>query len=199
MDGCKKIRKFLSSYLDGELVGKDKVDFEDHLEQCKDCSETTQQVQKLTKLLPKLSRPSTSPDFNEVLRARIRIENTKSRRQLKEVRWPWLDRVPLYGMSLAIIVLAVILVREQINRSHITPKPNAMVNPMWYGGKAAQNSNPNYIVESENVIYILDRISPADFLNKKQLATQSDSLVDSLNVVVKDSLKMLNKKNRVTF
>lgn len=195
MKKCKRFKKLISDYIEGALKGTDKSSFENHLEECIDCAETVSRVDKLSTKLKKLKQIQTSEDFDTVLHTRIRIESGIGRRRLHEIVWSWPAKIPVYGMSLAIIVIAIVLVLEQVNEPYQSPTPDAYINAEWYGGNPGQRTSSDIMRETENVIYVIERTSP-----EKLIQTQGQSLnssyLDSINRTQNsDSLALRNSQS----
>ena len=202
MNNCKRFNEMISDYIEGGLFKDDKKYFENHLKECPTCSETVSKMQILQKKLRSLKLLQTSPDFETVLRTRIRIESGIGRRRLHEIIWSWPAKVPVYGMSLALIIIAFVLVVEQINKPQRLLKPDPYVNTKWYGGNPNQNNSSTMINESENNIYVIERTSPDKLLNSKR-PVLSASNRDSVTKTKNDSLnyrdKQIKQVNQVTF
>ena len=165
MNKCKRIRDLISSYIEGELFQDNKKQFENHLGECPNCSETVTGTKNLRKNLSNLKLLKTSPDFDTVLRTRIRIESGIGRRRLNEIIWSWPAKIPVYGGALALIIIAFVLVVEQVNQSPNSIKPDPYINTQTYGGNIDQNKSPIVFDEGENYIYIIERTSPENILN----------------------------------
>lgn len=182
MSECKRFKKLISDYLDDELSADLRVNFDNHLEDCPGCADTTSQIETLKDELKKLPQIQTSPDFDTVLRTRIRIESGIGRRRLHEIVWDWSAKIPVYGMAVALMIIAIVAVISQVNKP---TRPEAYPNEIWIGGEPVENKTPNLIKESENyieVIYEIDRIPPQNSLTNR----------DSIKNVRKDSSNEMN-------
>lgn len=173
----------ISDYIEGELSERDKEQIENHFDECTTCSKITSRISKLQNNLKNLRRIQTSTDFETVLRTRIRIESGIGRRRLHEIIWSWPARIPIYGMSIALIIIAIVLVIEQVNISNQSPKPDPFTNNEWYGGNPNQKLAPPLVEETETVIevYDLDRVAPKTYTNIKDSSKQIED--DSLRIL----------------
>ncbi len=180
---CRRFKKMLSLYIDSELPKREKQEFENHLDECPECQEKVALQQLLVNKLHHLKRIRTSDDFDAVLRTRIRIESGIGKRRFDEMTWGWTTKVPVYGMSLALIIIAAVLVFEQVKKANQPERPQAYTDTEWYGRNPSQNSSPVIIEQKEDVIYVIDRVSP-DQLMKNQ-TSEKDTTIRSEN----DSLK----------
>ncbi|MBN2008415.1 zf-HC2 domain-containing protein [candidate division KSB1 bacterium] len=185
MSNCKRIKAIVSEYIDGELTREQQKMVESHLAACKSCDEVIANVKALRRNLHELKRVETSPDFETILRTRIRIESGVSRRRLQELFWTGPARLPMYGMAAALIVIASIMVFDQIRDAREPAQPDAYINYQWYGGTNQQYTTTPVMQQSDNVIYVLDRMSPEDVLNSQAMNTER---IDSIKGVKLDSI-----------
>lgn len=180
MKKCKRFKKLISDYIEGALNSTERTSFESHLKDCVNCAETVSDVERVTNRMKHLNKIKTSEDFDTVLHTRIRIESGIGRRRLHEIVWSWQAKVPVYGMSLAIIVIAVVLVMEQVNRSNQVPTPEPYINAESYGGNLDQQTSSEVLTETENVIYVIERTSPEQLI-QTQGQSLNASYLDSIN------------------
>ncbi|MEO0004457.1 MAG: zf-HC2 domain-containing protein [candidate division WOR-3 bacterium] len=94
---CAKVKRMLSSFLDGELKGKAKLDLEAHLTQCSDCRNELAGLKADRELLSSVSVPELSPYFLTRTVARIRELNDQK-------EWVWARRL-VYQAGAAVLVL----------------------------------------------------------------------------------------------
>jgi len=187
MKNCKRFQKMISDYVEGELGDNHKNNFEKHLQMCKTCHQVILRIRKLRESLGCMTLIQTSADFDTVLRTRIKIESGIGRRRLQEIIWSWPAKIPVYGMAVALIVIAMVLVFEQTKKTNQTQKPEAYVDTQWYGGNPEQNNFTPILVETENVIYVIDRMTPEKFYTGNINESYKDSITKS---EVNDSLKL---------
>ncbi|MEO0068953.1 MAG: zf-HC2 domain-containing protein [candidate division WOR-3 bacterium] len=94
---CAKVKRMLSSFLDGELKGKAKLDLEAHLTQCSDCRNELAGLKEDRELMSSVSVPELSPYFLTRTVARIR--------ELNEQKEPVWARRLVYQAGAAVLVL----------------------------------------------------------------------------------------------
>ena len=135
--------------------------------------------------LTTLPAKEVSTDFDSMLRARIRIENKKERQKRQSLLSSWKVRVPVYGISVALILLIFIAVFSQLSNKN-TYSPVASMNPEWRN-RAAVNQNVStgihtvYALEYKSAIDVLSQ-QPSKYLNERE---QSESTgADSSNLTV---------------
>ncbi|MBN1154108.1 zf-HC2 domain-containing protein [candidate division KSB1 bacterium] len=160
MDTCKRFKKLISDFIEGSLSKSDRFEFEKHLEHCEGCHSVLEREKRLIDGLHHLGHLNTSKDFDTVLRTRIRIESGIGRRRLNELVWTWPAKIPVYGMSLALLLIAFVMVFEQIKEQNKPVIPQPYVNTNWHGGNPDQNTFPKTYTETENVIYMIDPLDP---------------------------------------
>jgi hypothetical protein len=185
MSNCKRIKAIVSEYIDGELTRDQQRSIEAHLAECKTCDEVIAHVKLLRRNLHELKKIETSPDFETILRTRIRIESGVSRQRLYELFWTGPVRWPLYGMATALIVIASIMVFDQVKKNNKPARPNAYVNDQWFGGKDQNQSSIPVMQQTDNVIYVLDTMTPEDALRSQQ---GGSSKIDTTGHVHRDTL-----------
>lgn len=94
---CAKVKRMLSTFLDGELPDKAKLDVETHLTQCSDCRSELASLKADRELLSSVSVPELSPYFLTRTVARIR--------ELKEQKEPVWERRLIYQAGAAVLVI----------------------------------------------------------------------------------------------
>lgn len=174
MDPCKRFREFLSLYVDKEIPKEKEQEFEKHLDECLSCHDSVSVQRKILDDIHSLKSVRTSEDFDTILRTRIKIESGLSRRRLKEMVWGWPARIPIYGMSLALIIIAALMVMQQFKSMNQSTVPEAYPNTEWYGNNPARNQSSNGILETDNSIYVIDSVNP-EVENSGQNSDRADS------------------------
>ncbi len=114
MNDCDRFVGRVSDYLEGFLAGSQKKVFESHLTRCPSCQLKVQQMQALRQQLRALPRLKTSADFDTVLRARIGFEKRLKRQGVAGWFAFWPVKVSFYGAATALVVIAAVMVRDQI-------------------------------------------------------------------------------------
>jgi len=153
MDSCQRFKELISDYIEGGLNHDRKQEMDYHFKECLKCSTTTDQLKKLLQDLKELPKLTVSPDFETILRARIRLENGLTRRREESFLSSWKFRAPAYAISAILIILAAITTFSQFNKRNKFYPPDAYVNPEYYGGGFKQIDSTN------NIYYIIERRS----------------------------------------
>lgn len=117
MNVCDRYLGFVSEYVEGSLSGSQRKTFETHLQDCPVCGSRVRQMRTLLQHLKSLPRIKASADFDTVLRARIGIERRLQRQGFAGWFGMWPVRVSFYGAAAALVIIAAVLVRQQLTGS----------------------------------------------------------------------------------
>ncbi|MEE4312547.1 MAG: zf-HC2 domain-containing protein [candidate division KSB1 bacterium] len=188
MDPCKRFRKFLSLYIEKEIPKEKEEEFRKHLDECISCQDDVSVQSKIMDSIHHLHSVKTSEDFDSILRTRIRIESGLDRRRLRGATWGWPARIPVYGMSLALIVIAALMVTQQFKKMNQPEVPDAFINTEWYGGNPEQNRNPLNIREDDNTIVLIENEPASESRDSERKAR-----ADSTDMTDEDSLNTPNR------
>lgn len=139
MKNCHQFEELISDYVEGELDYKSNLLMEQHIRECQACSIKIKNIEALCNNIRELPELSVSPDFENILRARISIENKRRRRLSESLFFPWQVRIPVYGISFALILLAFVLVFTRGSNQN-SSLPQAATNLQWKGGQVVQQS-----------------------------------------------------------
>jgi len=69
---CKRARKELSAYIDGEVSSRKRTRIENHLAECSDCRQYTESLLSLVESVRDVDRIDPSPEFRPATMRRIR-------------------------------------------------------------------------------------------------------------------------------
>ena len=187
MNSCHQCETFISKYVEGELDYNGKLQIEKHLRDCQLCASKVNNIEVLRKNLSELSSITVSADFDTILRANIRIEKRRERQKRESVFFSWKVRVPIYGMSLALVVFVLIMVFSQISNRN-THSPQAAMNPEWKNWRVSQQNVSSgavtvYAVDLESAIDVISR-HPSKYLYDRYEAVETNA--DSSTLAVFD-------------
>lgn len=148
---CQLYGESFSLYVENELTGDQKKQFEHHLEKCQNCQQAIAQLRVIQNSLQNIPIIQTSKDFETILRARIQMTKNIGRGQWSEL----FDRfkVPAYAVSLTAIILTIFYFHLN---SPIQNQP-----PSTYSSENLQTS-----------VYETD-IQPGDIVYGVEILTQS--------------------------
>jgi anti-sigma factor RsiW len=103
MNSCEKLSELFSEYVERSLHEEVRQEVEHHLKACPPCQETIERLGRLRRNLKSLSAVKASPDFETVLRTRMRLERHRLR--------PWTFSMPLFparAMAYALLFIGVV-------------------------------------------------------------------------------------------
>ncbi|RMF62906.1 MAG: zf-HC2 domain-containing protein, partial [Calditrichaeota bacterium] len=92
-------------YVDGLLSIKNRKEVDRHIKGCNTCRDLYHRATDIKAKLKALPRIKTSSNFETILRTRISMERSLSWRAFR-----WRANVPMYAISIAVVVVAVFLV-----------------------------------------------------------------------------------------
>lgn len=182
MKFCKRFEDKIFDYLEGSLPRELSKVVEGHFDSCPSCSSNFNEMKALKARLGTLQALKASADFETVLRARIRMERSLSRRSL-------FNRpigIPIYAATGALIVLAAFLVLGPLTRDFraggsgeraILASPDIANQPIsGFSITDSQNTQPG------GVHYPMDWLPlsrSGTALNSQELERQSPTRYDS--------------------
>ncbi len=179
MDSCKKFKDLLSDYIEGGLDPQTKLQMETHLKECLNCSKVILRLKTLHKNLKTLPKLPVSPDFETVLRTRIRVESGLDRRRRERFATFFPIRNPVFAAATLVILLAItVTVVTQMNKQSAVYPTDAYSNfekESSIGNQAQQLSNGHvvYFIEKQPVPYI--KPDQADNNIQQKSNTDNDS------------------------
>ncbi|MCD4664008.1 MAG: zf-HC2 domain-containing protein [Bacteroidales bacterium] len=188
MKNCHQFEELISGYVEGELDHKSNLLMEQHVRECQACSRKVKNVEALCNNLRELPELSVSPDFENILRARISIENKQRRRLSESLFFPWQVRVPVYGISFALILLAFALVFPRVSNQK-SSVPQAATDLQWKGGQVVQQNAASGSItvypalDREPAINIISQ-HPSKFLSRNSEPTIASA--DSTNLLAQN-------------
>ncbi len=152
---CEKFLVKIFDYVDNLIPSDKKREVESHVKECLSCRGIFDDAKALRQQLRGLRALKTSPDFETVLRARIRMEKSLSRRGV--FNWPF--RLPVYAVagSLAVITAFFIFTNSQtIFRSNSNRSP--FISQTINENPAAGNGANLGSTVRERVRYPMDKV-----------------------------------------
>jgi anti-sigma factor RsiW len=170
MNSCDKIKKLAFLYNDHALESTQHTQVQEHLSGCPACRGHYAQAQQIRKSLQRLPKVRTAPDFNTVLRARLRSQSTRRplfRFDFNSVFW----RVPAYaGLALVFIAIGMMVQRHWLTQ----PLPTTMAeNVIVTSTPHAAQSLPSAVVSAARSVkrprvtnYVSEPVVPASDLKR---------------------------------
>ncbi len=183
MPECKSFQEKIFDYMDGLLptgAGKGVVK---HLEECLDCSEIYEGVTKVRWQLRNLNSIKVSPDFETVLRTRISMERSLSRRSF--LNRP--IRIPVYAATGALAFLAAFFIlnlsNKQLNNNSAPLQVSSSVSSSQFSTNQTKPSRQSTL---QKINYPMDRldVSGGTSISSSNLERQTSALTDSVTEIV---------------
>ena len=183
MPECKSFQETIFDYIDGLLPTGARKDVIKHLEECLDCSEIYENVMKVRWQLRNLNSIKVSPDFETVLRTRISMERSLSRRSF--LNRP--IRIPVYAATGALAFLAAFFILnlsdKQLNNDSAHLKvPSSFSSSQFSPNQTKLGSQGT----PQKINYPMDRlnISSGTSISSSTLERQALALTDSVREIV---------------
>lgn len=107
MENCKQIQELIFDSVDGLATTEQRKAVEEHLQKCNSCLQLYEGVAAVKAALKQLTPLKTSPDFETVLRTRISMERSLSRKGV--LQWPARGSVLTFAGAAA-ITMAILFV-----------------------------------------------------------------------------------------
>lgn len=130
MKNCHDILEIMSLYIDNELDNETKVEFEEHIKDCRDCCAELDKLKEVVGLLNSFEEVELPSDFKKSLHEKL----SEEKRNQKETRSIWTARKKYLGWAssvAALLILAFITGNRLFNRNVelIDKTPNQTVTP----------------------------------------------------------------------
>jgi hypothetical protein len=185
MDNCYQYEELISDYIENLLDSNSRQQFDNHQKKCLPCARKTNNIKVLHNSLTIFPVKEVSSDFDSMLRARIRIENKRERQKRQSLLFSWKIRVPIYGMSVVLILFILMTVVTQLSNKNTFP-PVASMNPEWQNRTAiTQNISTGvqtvYSLEYKSAIDVLSQ-QPSKHLNERAQSEVTSADSSSLTV-----------------
>jgi hypothetical protein len=183
MPECKSFQEKMFDYVDGLLPTGARKDVVRHLEECLDCSEIYEGVTKVRWQLRNLNSIKVSPDFETVLRTRISMERSLSRRSF--LNRP--IRIPVYAATGALAFLAAFFILnlsdKQLNNNSAPLNVSSSVPSSQFSTNQTKLSHQS---TPQKINYPMDRldISGGTSISSNSLERQTSALTDSVTEIV---------------
>lgn len=180
MHYCDKFKESFSSYVEGELAPDTRQVLESHLSICPECRDTVQRLNALRKTLNRLSRITTSPDFDYQLNHRLQLtENRRGAKFPLNYFQNW--KIPAFSFAFILIAFSFFMFYETDSGDINIGKPeqsSISTTPIPTPKDQATENEEN--IES----------APGG-----AVSTPSDSAKEEYKKKVNDNMKLVNKKS----
>jgi hypothetical protein len=197
MNACDKIRQNAFLYQENALEPVLAKEVRNHLAACPDCQKQFQQAASLKKAMKSLPKYRTSPDFNTVLRARLRTEAKRKPLwdfSLGSVLW----RVPAFAV-MAVVFIAIGVIMQRNWRLAPIPVENNQLMAVQSGPlQTVEQPPPTAIVQPVKRAAVKNYVDPAPITDMKkwmrQRGLRNQGSLERLN---DDSTRLTNEQPQV--
>jgi hypothetical protein len=158
MKSCERYSELLSDYIENSLESDKKMELEAHLEQCSECRFAAGGVVNLRRTLHELPAFRTSPDFETILRARIKLDRRTSMMPLWGAGYGGSMRTAAYAAAVVLLAVSVFYLWQRQTTKSIASPPSAIaVFPTQM--QSIPNKTPPPVA-SAKILYTLDKVTP---------------------------------------
>ncbi len=161
MKPCKGFEDRISDYAEGLLPNHFRKEIEAHFATCSRCKEAFEGIRNLKTYLRNLRTVRTSPDFDTVLHARIRMERSLSRRGF--LNRPY--ALPAYAAVGAVVIVAAFFVFGPLQLDQVARKTTPVVSARdtYSGNGTTSGINQGSTIRLGRVKFPIDRVGIASF------------------------------------
>ncbi len=178
MNNCYHYEELISKYIENELNSEAKQQFDKHLFECSNCASKVKHFKALRSSLASLPAAKVSFDFDDMLRARIHLEQRQEKRRRESLLFSWKVRGPLFGLSAALVIFILLTVFSQLTDNGAF-SPKTVTKQSLKEGQFAQQG----AAKQETIIYWIDRkpaleivtVPPLDKLRSKNVVRTANS------------------------
>jgi anti-sigma factor RsiW len=155
MNSCERFFELLSDYAENSLASVEKRELDVHLKQCSECRTAAEGMTNLRRNLSRLSTIHASPDFETILRTRIKLDRRVNVLPLWNMRYAGPRRLATYSAAAVIAVAGVFYLGQRLSAKAIPPASAITVSQMQLA--------PNQVLPSVSpakILYTLDKVTP---------------------------------------
>ncbi|MBN1349893.1 zf-HC2 domain-containing protein [candidate division KSB1 bacterium] len=203
MNRCEQLKPLFSDYTDNTLRKAEADQMRRHFEQCPECRNTMKTLKRLKSVLSGLKKIAPSPDFDMILRTRIRIEASMERKRILSNLWGGSLRIPAYAASLAIVLVCALIIWDQFgtNSRTETAKPFTAIATVNGQEVAVADSEFGIFNREEQTHYEMTQMNLRSFISESlsERKHNPDSLLKYQKQKSGYNLKRYQPVNHVRF
>lgn len=155
MKSCERFSALLSDYAENAMAPVEKSDIAAHLNECVECRSAVEGVVNLRRSLRRLPAVQASPDFETILRTRIKLDRRASA-PIWGLRYASPRRLATYSAAFALAVLCVFYLWRRLPADSLPGSPSSLnVSQMQV---APNQTLPS--VSPTKILFTLDKITP---------------------------------------
>lgn len=156
MTNCERFTEQLSDYAENGLTSAEKRELDVHLQQCVECRSAAEGINNLRRNLHRLSPQQTSPDFEMILRTRIKMQRRAHAVPLWD--WPYTAprRVATYSAAGVLAVVCMFYLWQRLSPTALPPASSSVTVSQL---QVAPNGDLS-AVSPTKIFYTLDQVTP---------------------------------------
>jgi hypothetical protein len=155
MKSCERFSELLSDYAENTMAPAEKNSFAAHLKDCVACRSAAEGVVNLRQNLHRLPALQTSPDFETILRTRIKLDRRANVAPIWSMRYAGTRRFATYCAA-ALAVVCLFYLWQRLSADALpSSTPSLTVSQMQI---APNQTLPS--VSPARILYTLDKITP---------------------------------------
>jgi hypothetical protein len=156
MKSCERFSGLLSDYAENTLAPAEKREFAAHLKECAECRSAAEGVFNLRQSLRRLPALQTSPDFETILRTRIKLDRRANVAPIWNMRYAGPRRLVTYSAAAALAVVCVFYLWQRLSADSLPASPSSLtISQMQIAPNQALPS-----VSPAKILYTLDKVTP---------------------------------------
>ncbi len=125
MKSCERFSALLSDYAENAMAPVEKSDIAAHLNECVECRSAVEGVVNLRRSLRRLPAVQASPDFETILRTRIKLDRRASA-PIWGLRYASPRRLATYSAAFALAVLCVFYLWRRLPADSLPGSPSSL-------------------------------------------------------------------------
>jgi predicted anti-sigma-YlaC factor YlaD len=180
MKTCERFTKLLSDYAENALTPAEKSELDVHLQKCTECRSAANGVVNLRRNLRHLSTVQISPDFETILRTRIKLDRRAYAAPMWNTHYVAPRRIVTYSATAVIMISCMFYLWQRFSAKALPPSSTIAVSKMQL---APSSTLPS--VTPAKILYTLDQVTPQLWPNFGASGAESDravSVADTLRV-----------------
>ncbi|MGH7496796.1 MAG: anti-sigma factor family protein [bacterium] len=179
MNACKRFSELFSDYAENTMLPEQRHAVEVHLSVCADCQAAIARLQHLRSTLSQLTKLQTPPDFEAILRARMRRESKRTAAPGLRLTMAPMPRFAVFALVAMLVFFSVNLVLRQQSGAEFE---GAGISSYQLLQSPLSRTTSSVIPLTAQILYTLDKFSPKQWPLPRQRKGARSSSADSLSV-----------------
>jgi hypothetical protein len=156
MKNCERFTKLLSDYAENTLMPAEKCELDVHLEQCTECRVAAEGVVNLRRNLRRLPAIPISPDFETILRTRIKLDRRAYAAPIWNRQHVAPRRLATFSATAVIMIACMFYAWQRLSSKTLPPSSSSIAISQMQLAPSANFSS----VSPAKILYTLDQVTP---------------------------------------